>query len=309
MIIDIVLIILVVLALIYGLYKGFAGVLFGFVGTLIIAVALSVGLTFLEPTIMFKDPSVGASVVETENGKTVEGYTGLFMSLYESMSKSFDDSDDELMNAELIMKDDILQLKIMNEDGTYKTVKFSVALMEFAPFFSPAHKGDDDSGTENLAQLLDEQEGENEGVEVLDKFITQFGVEGLTVKHAFIAFATLSVLSSIIWIVSFIVLVIVKIIIRRLIFRALDRHSVASKIDRTIGAIVAVAVVVCVIWLVLSVVGLFSEVESFQTTLEQNPICNFFAEHSMFGSNSNNNPPVDGDQDLIARSVAHFLKN
>lgn len=311
MIYDIVLIILVVLALIYGIYKGFAGVLLGFIGTLVIAVVLGVGLFFLSPNIMFTDTKEGATVVIGENGASVEGYTGLFASMFNSMSQSFLDPEDPLIGAELVMVDGILQLKVENEDGTFKTVKFSVALSEWVPFFSDESKGDENSGVDTLSQALDENETESEGIDFLDQFITKYGVEGLTVGHALASFTTLVTLCVIIWLVAFIVLVIVKIIIRRLIFRALDRHSVASKIDRAFGAIVAVAVVVCVIWLVLSVVGLFAEVDSFQTTLEQNPICSFFAEHSMFGSSSNNNnsDPSSGGQDLIVKSVNWFLKN
>lgn len=300
MIIDIVLIILVVIALIYGIYKGFAGVLLGFIGSIIIAVALGVGLFFLSPSIMYKDTSVGITLVTEESESFADGYTDMFMLLYKPISNAIVDSEDALLGGELVKVDDKLQIKVANENGEgYTTMKFSVAVKQMIPFF-----GSKSGDTEN-------ETSESDDIPMLDDFITKYGCEGLTVGHAVSAIVTLVAWCVILWNVLYIILIIIKAIIRRFVFRALDRHSVASKIDRAIGAVISVVVIVCVAWLAVSLagtfVGTFGVEESFQAQMDSNPICGFFAKNPMFGGSTSE--PVGEPNEMLSRVGNIFVSN
>lgn len=300
MIIDIVLIILVVIALIYGIYKGFAGVLLGFIGSIIIAVALGVGLFFLSPSIMYKDTSEGITTVTDENGSFADGYTDMFMLLYKPISNAIVDTEDSLLGGELVMVDDELQIKVANENGEgYTTMKFSVAVKQSVPFFGSKSSGAEDENTESDA------------IPMLDNFITKYGCESLTVGHAVSAIVTLVVWCVILWNVLYIILIIIKAIIRRFVFRALDKHSVASKIDRAIGAVISVVVIVCVAWLAVSLagtfVGTFGVEESFQAQMNSNPICGFFAKNPMFGGSTSE--PSDVTNELLHQVGNIFVRD
>lgn len=304
MIIDIVLIITVVLALVIGLYKGFAGVLLGFLGTIMISLALIVGIYFLAPNIMYKDASVGISAVvdEETNVKSPEGYNDLFMMLYTPISESMASLDENFYGGELVMVDDMLQVKVPYENGDYTTIKFSVVVTETFSFF-----GSKSDNTENEEQS-NQSTSESSDIPFLDNFITKYGCEGLTISNALASLVTLIIMCAIIHFVAFVVLVIIKWIIRRLLFKTLDAHSVASKVDRAIGAVFTVAMVICIAWVAISLactlVGSFGVEENFLEKMEANPICGFFSQHPMFGGIVQNpDIPADNSTDEVIKAV------
>lgn len=73
-------------------------------------------------------------------------------------------------------------------------------------------------------------------------------VPGQSVRTIFAYKITEYIYEFVLWLVLVIVLVIVRNIFRKKVYRFLDNHSLSSKIDRLIGAIVSVAIFLVIFW-------------------------------------------------------------
>lgn len=228
-IIDVVLIGLIVVALVIGIYKGFAGVMLGFLGTLIIAVALTVAVPLITLNVMYADKEQGV-VVESED----LGYSEPFYKLYSLVEPKFVGADTAMLTATYVENGDSLGVEITDEDGNVQVVSLSDYLL--------AGLGD-----VPYAQYVS-------GVAGVVNYLTKFGAVGLTVGHSIAAFVTFLAFGAILWFVGFLVLIIGKLVLKHFVFRALDSNGTASKIDRAIGAVFTVALVVVVAWAAFSFV-------------------------------------------------------
>lgn len=264
---DIILIVIALLALIIGLVKGGAGIFLGFIGTIVIAVIVAVGTMFIVPQLAYKDPDVGF----TANAEDRNGCSDLFYSLYEPISSSFVNQDNNLLNAQYTADEGVIYGPF-GEDGNNVEISLQEALTTAIPI-------------EGVEDALGGIFG------VIAGFISSGASEGVTVGQSIGNLITRFAFGAIIWVVLFLVVFIIKRIIRRALFNALDTHPVASKIDRAIGAVILVAVVVVIAWVGVSYID--SNKESFGLTnnleslYSENFTYRLFADHSMFGTPTN----------------------
>lgn len=310
---DIIFIVIVLLALFIGLKKGIAGVLLGFLGTLIIGVALGFGVNALTPTLIYEDAEVG--LVQTDD---TLGYSSSFYSIYQTVNDAVTATNADLFNCELVRgEDDTLYVKgIFEEGGTEELKKFSELIM--SSFGSNNGNTDENGETSEAGEIEEGAENGETGItdvatsvvplEVIDNMIDTYGSEGMTVGNAVSAFMTQIIFGAVIWLIAFIVLIIIKAIIRHCVFKFLDNHSAMSKIDRAIGAIVSVVVIVMIAWLAVSVVGQnagdWGIGEAYNSAMESNPILGFFNSNSLFGENipSPETPiPEEGSSEMAIR--------
>lgn len=287
-IIDIVLIVIAVITLIIGLWKGATGVLLGFIGTLVIAVGVAICVALLTPTITYQDPKIGLQNDESVN----YGYTSMFYSLFKPINNSISSGENEILNAQLIKENDTLVLYgAFGENGEMTTKKFSEVVVESVPFMSNI------LGADSLS--------------FLDSILLKYGKEGMTVSHSLSQMATTVAMGAIFWFVGFLVLFIIKRVLRHVLFKFLDSHSLASKIDRLVGMVLMVAVVVVIAWAAISFVdhnaNVYGIAESFDGVLEKNAIMKFFAQHSFFGERP---PALDSSENGEALSIIRqFAEN
>lgn len=228
-IVDIVLIGLIVVALVIGIYKGFAGVLLGFLGTLIIAAALTVAVPLITFNVMYVDKAQGV-VAESES----LGYSEPFYKVYSAVESKFVGVDSTLWSATYVENGDSLGIEIEDEDGNYKIVTLSEYLLSGL-------------GDAPYAQYLG-------GVANVANYLTKFGGKGLTIGHSMAAFLAFLAFGAILWFAGFILLLVGKLILKHFVFKALDGNGTASKIDRAIGAAFTVAVVIVIAWAAFSFV-------------------------------------------------------
>ncbi len=271
---DIILIAIAVLALVVGLLKGGAGIFFGFIGTLIVAVVAAVGAVFIVPQVAYTNADVGFTDVAEEN----YGCSDLFYMLYEPISSSFVSSDDTLYNATFTANEGMVYGPF-GEEGE----EVEITLEEVITLAIPI-----DGAEEALSGVCTFIAG----------FISSGANEGVTVGQAIANLITKLAFGGIIWFIVFLVLFIIKRILRRVLFKALDTHPVASKIDRAIGAILLVAVVIVIAWIGVSYLESNKDAFSLSAELEELSSSNFtyklFAEHNMFGTPQVDvDPPVD----------------
>lgn len=315
---DIVFIVIVLLALFIGLKKGIAGVLLGFLGTLIIGVALGFGVNALTPALIYEDAEVG--IVQTDD---TLGYSSSFYSIYQTVNDAVTATNADLFNCELVKgEDDTLYVKgVFEEGGTEELKKFSELLVSL---FGSSNESSPESG--EAGESAEIGEGSENGetgitdvatsvvpVEAIDNMIDTYGSEGMTVGNAVSAFMTQIIFGAVIWIIAFIVLIIIKAIIRHCVYKFLDNHSAMSKIDRAIGAIVSVVIIVMITWLAVSLVGQNADSwgisEMYNSTMESNPILGFFNSNSLFGKNTTvpDTPiPEEGTSEMAIRLLDRF---
>lgn len=279
---DIVFIVIVVLALFIGIKKGIAGVLLGFLGSLIIGVALGFGVNALMPSLIYDDNSES-------------GYSSSFDSIYQKVSDVVDSAGSDFLSCELVKgEDDSLYVKgVFVEGGEEELKKFSEVLV------SSFSSSDSESGESSVSSI-----------DAIDNIIDTYGSDGMTVANAVSAFMSQIILGAIIWLIAFIVLIIVKAIIRHCIYKFLDSHSAVSKIDRAIGAIISVVVIVMIAWVAVSLVGQNAESwgisEIYNSTMEDNQVLGFFSSHSLFGEST---PETNPDaSEMAVRVLEKYIR-
>lgn len=269
---DIVLIVIALLALIIGLVKGGAGIFLGFIGTLVIAVVVAVGTVFIVPQFAYKNPDVGF----TANAEDRNGCSDLFYSLYEPISSSFVNQDNILLNAQYTSDEGVIYGPF-GEEGTNVEITLQEGLTTALPI-------------EGVSEALGGVFG------VVAGFISSGASEGVTVGQAISNLITRFAFGAIIWFVLFLVLFIIKRIIRRALFNALDTHPIASKIDRAIGAVILVAVVIVIAWVGVSYIDSnkesFGLTDNLESLYNENFTYKLFADHSMFGAPAEPANPV-----------------
>lgn len=228
-IIDIVLIALIVIALGIGAYKGLAGLLLGFLGTLIITVVLGVVVGYATPVFMYQDPQQGV-VTESET----MGYTDIFYKIYSRVSPNFVDTDNTLYDTEFVQNGDSLGVVVEDEEGDPHVLSFDEYLLQ---------------------GLSDTPYGQYlTGIGSFVSIFTKYGTAGLTVGHSISAFISSLVLGAILWFIGSFVFLIIKLIVKHFVYKTLDSHGALSKIDRAIGAVIAVVVIVAISWTAFSFV-------------------------------------------------------
>lgn len=228
-IIDIALIAVAVVALAIGIYKGFAGMVLGFLGTIIIAVVLGVAVHFILPTVMYQDKNQGV-VAESET----LGYTTLYYQVYSVIAPRFVDNGNDLFDTVYVEYGDGLGVETLDEEGNVKVVALNEYFIEG---LAGSAYGKYLSGVSGVINIL-----------------TNYGAVGLTIGHSIAALFASLAFGAIIWVIAFIVAFVIKLVIRHFVFKALDSNPVVSKIDRAIGAVVAVVLIVAVAWAAFSFV-------------------------------------------------------
>lgn len=312
---DIVFIVILLIALVIGIKKGIAGVLLGFLGTLVIGIALGFGVNALMPSLIYQDADVGI-VLEDED----LGYSSSFYSIYQQVNDAVISSDTELFTYVLVKgEDDTLYVKgVFEEGGSEELRKFS-QLLDFS-FGSSSGNSDESDETSEAGEIGESSEKGETGItdistsatsiEVIDKMIDTYGSEGMMVGNAVSAFMTQIIMGAIIWIIAFIVLIIIKAIIRHCVYKFLDNHSAISKIDRAIGAIVSVVVIVMITWLAVSLIGQNADSwgigEIYNNVIDENPILGFFNSNNLFGGNSPDTEPDPDTSELVVRILERF---
>lgn len=269
---DLVLIAIAVVALIIGLVKGGAGFFFGFLGTLIIAVAVAIGAIFIVPQVAYKDSEIGFTAVEEDN----YGCSDMFYALYQPISSLFEsEEDNELLNAKYTADAGMIYGPF-GEEGEYVEIELQEVMLTALPI-----------------------EGISDSLGGLSSFVSGIissgANEGITVGQAISNCVTRLAFGVIVWFIAFLVLFIIKRIIRKALFKALDAHPIASKIDRLIGAIIIVAVVIVIAWVGVSYLETNKESFGLSDDLEEIASSNFtyrfFASNNLFGTTAD--PLVD----------------
>jgi len=212
-ILDIVIIVLAILSIIIGLYKGLAGAVFGFLGTLIcLALGLVAGY-FLSPFAVFN-----------QDRTAINSESSLVTAIYTPISDSVSGLS-PVFSAEIIS----------TENGV--TISY-------------------EGNTMSLAEALESAGGDNAILSAVMKYtgsilptiVASNAVLGMTVGQVMGIFVTRLAFTGIIGLSIFIVLFIVKRIIRRSLFKWLDAHSTPSKVDRALGAVFLVVLLLAIIW-------------------------------------------------------------
>ncbi len=282
---DIVFIVIAVLALFIGIKKGIAGVLLGFLGSLIIGVALGFGVNALMPSLIYD-----------ENSES--GYSSSFDSIYQKVNDGLSASGSDFLSCELVKgEDDSLYVKgVFVEGGEEELKKFSEVLISS---FSSSDSESGESGESSVSSI-----------DAIDNMINTYGADGMTVANAVSAFMSQIILGAIIWLIAFIVLIIVKAIIRHCIYKFLDSHSAVSKIDRAIGAIISVVVIVMIAWVAVSLVGQNAESwgigEMYNSVMEDNQVLGFFSSHNLFGGNTPDPDPETSE--MTVRMIERYIR-
>lgn len=267
---DIILIVVTLIALVWGIYRGFAGVVLGFLGTLVILALSLVAGPLIAINIAFTDSNDGLSADAEVN----YGYSAIYSPIFNPINDALTNGNDELMDVVFVDNPEFDYLLVrgpFGENDEIIDVAPSTLIMSKLPF------------------------GSSEGgqVEIFDKIVTKFACPGMTFGNAIAGICTVAIFSCIFVVALFIVLFIVKIIIRRCVFKFIDKRSVLSKVDRAIGAVVMVCVIIVFAWATISLVGANAETlgleDSFTDFMEKNPICNFFNQNNLlalFGGNT-----------------------
>ena len=190
--VDIILLAIALVALAIGVYKGFAGLLLGFVGTMILAIVIAVAAPFAVNSFMYKDKEVGANAAD----ETL-GYSTVFYSVYQMISPAFVDKDSDFFDAVYAQSDDGLGVVTEDEDGN----SVVVPLNEFL-----------------FSGLNDTPYGSYlSGVTGVTNKLTTYGAEGLTIGHSLAALVTFSIVCALFWFVLFFVAVILKLVLKHFI--------------------------------------------------------------------------------------------